>query len=329
MRIASSILFALSIVSNASVSKEALSPHVDFYQQQAELRFYDSNQVIIKGKSCLAIFDASTDFAKAERFAELITQNYSQPVCYLIASHAHDDHLFGMAILQKAFPDAKLIVHNAVAENYAQLQADFLARLDKFKLSILKSEAQLAAQETPNSEFKARIDAAKTKFTRWQSLTLPKPHQVLIAPSELDLGNLTLSLMPTKAHSEGDIMLWLASDKLLFGADVVDLLPYLGEADKQGLYEVFTVINALQPKLIIPGHGAPYKLSELANAQRFVTLIWHYAEQAKLSGLTYQQATERFDYGQFKISQNDELTQRATQHFVAAGIKRAYQESKK
>lgn len=329
MRIILWVLLTLSFACTAQVSKQTLSNHADFFQQQAELRFYDSNQAVIKGKSCLAIFDASTDFAEAERFAEMVTRNYQQPVCYLIASHRHDDHLFGMAILASAFPNAKLIVHQAVGANYQKLQADFADRLNRFQQSINKSEAQLAAQPEPNAEFKARIDAAKMKLSRWQALTLPTPQQVLISQTDLDLGDLTLTLIPSTGHSGGDIMLWLDSDKLLFGADIVDALPYLGDADKPALENTFALISQLKPRLIIPGHGEPYLLSEFETTLQFVTLIWQYSNHALLSGLTVEQAIERFDYGQFKISQNDELTQRATKHFVAAGIKRAYQDSKK
>ena len=63
------ICLFVSYSAQASVSWHSITPEIQFLQQQNKLCFYDSNQVLIEGKECALMFDASGNFAEVEKLA--------------------------------------------------------------------------------------------------------------------------------------------------------------------------------------------------------------------------------------------------------------------
>jgi len=60
------------------------------------------------------------------------------------------------------------------------------------------------------------------------------------------------------AHEHSDIALWLPKEKILFGGDLAfneRVLPIFKHTDTKKWLEAEKKVNALKPKIIIPGHG--------------------------------------------------------------------------
>lgn len=65
------------------------------------------------------------------------------------------------------------------------------------------------------------------------------------------------------AHTKGDLMIWLPSQKILITGDVIVApVPYAIESNHKGWQEVLKWIMKLNPSLIIPGHGDAQKNSD-------------------------------------------------------------------
>ncbi|MEE9326653.1 MAG: rhodanese-like domain-containing protein [Cocleimonas sp.] len=66
------------------------------------------------------------------------------------------------------------------------------------------------------------------------------------------------------AHSPGDIMLWMPEKKLMISGDMAfnqRLLPVMEHTDTAGWIETWDKFEALNPEIIIPGHGDPTTMS--------------------------------------------------------------------
>ena len=62
------------------------------------------------------------------------------------------------------------------------------------------------------------------------------------------------------AHSPGDIMLWIPEKKLVISGDMAfnqRLLPIMEHTDTAGWIKTWDKFEALNPGIIIPGHGDP------------------------------------------------------------------------
>ncbi|MBE0364954.1 hypothetical protein PULV_a3251 [Pseudoalteromonas ulvae UL12] len=308
-----------------------LDNHTVLVQQAEKLKYYDSNQIIITGTQCLAIFDASGDFSQVENMAKKIKLHFKQPVCYLIASHHHDDHLLGMAVLQKLFPSAKLITHQALYASFTVYQQAFEKQLATYQQSITLNEQRLSTLELKpeqQHEWTEKLLQAKRRLKRWQTLSLNLPDIAVDTDTELDLGNLRIQIMPRSSHTLGDLMVYLPHSQTLLASDIGDPLPYLGDANIQQTIHTLNTLLDLEIKTLIPGHGSQVTKEQLKITQSFILAIDNHASAAVKNDLDEQTMLESFKFSPLKEIVRTPLDEKAYKIFVAAGLKQAYSQHK-
>lgn len=85
----------------------------------------------------------------------------------------------------------------------------------------------------------------------------------------LQQGGVTFELLHVgPAHTPGDILVWLPKQKIVFAGDVVFVGRLLGvqsHSNSAGWIAAFDQLAALEPTVIVPGHGAP---TDLATARK-------------------------------------------------------------
>jgi len=83
------------------------------------------------------------------------------------------------------------------------------------------------------------------------------------------LGGVTFELRRVgPAHTPGDTLVWLPQERIVFAGDVVfvgRMLEVLSHSSSRGWIEAFDSMAALEPTVIIPGHGPP---TDLAGARK-------------------------------------------------------------
>ncbi|WP_105264826.1 MBL fold metallo-hydrolase [Pseudoalteromonas sp. T1lg76] len=316
------ILSVVATGAQAQQNWQTLSDHVEFIEQPAKLRFYDSNQTLIQGEQCALLVDAPGEFTQTEAFIGELKKQLRVPLCYVLASHAHDDHLLGLALVQKHFPDAQLIVHHSLGENFHLAHEQLNERLDGFVKSIALSTQRM--EKLPEQEQQAwrdKIARAQTRFKQWQSLRFSTPDKVISQATELDLGKLNVELLPFAAHTQGDIAVLVKADKLLIGADMVDTLPYPGEANYQAWLMALDELSQLPVTQVLPGHGGVLVTSDLTKPKVWLEAIVAHVKANPSTDV----ATLVETFPKHFRPQDDELAQRAYAMFLEAGIKRAKQ----
>ncbi|WP_105253741.1 MBL fold metallo-hydrolase [Pseudoalteromonas sp. T1lg75] len=306
----------------AQQSWQTVSEHVDFIEQPAKLRFYDSNQALIQGDRCALLVDAPGEFTQTQVFIAQLRKQLRVPLCYVLASHAHDDHLLGLALVQKHFPDAQLIVHQSLGDNFHLAHEQLNERLDGFVKSIALSTQRM--EKLPEQEqqvWRGKIARAQARFKQWQSLAFSTPDKVISQATELDLGKLNVELLPFAAHTQGDIAVLVRDDKLLIGADMVDMLPYPGEGNYQAWLQALDELSQLPVTQVLPGHGSVLVTSDLTTPKAWLEAIVAHVKANPSTDV----ATLVETFPKRYQPQDDELAQRAYVMFLEAGIKRAKQ----
>ncbi len=97
---------------------------------------------------------------------------------------------------------------------------------------------------------------------------LPATHTLEGNEASLKLGGATLMLRYTDAHFPGDAWVWLPSQRILFSGDLVNvdrLIGVLPESSVKNGQRAFHALEALKPKIIVPGHG---RVCDLPRAKR-------------------------------------------------------------
>ena len=91
-----------------------------------------------------------------------------------------------------------------------------------------------------------------------------KPDQIFDEGLSITMGKTVIELKHLGAsHSPDDVQLWLPAQKILISGDITfneRLLPILSHTDTEGWIETWSKVEALEPTIIVPGHGGPTDL---------------------------------------------------------------------
>lgn len=189
-----------------------------------------ANLGVIVGERCVAVIDSGGTPAVGAALREAIARRTPLPVCYVINTHAHPDHLLGNV----AFAEAAGNVPRFVA--HARLPPALSAR-----------DAHL--RNAMQRDFGVTLAPAAIVY----------PTLLVEGRMALDLGGRTLQLdaWPT-AHTNHDLSVLDLRTRTLFAADLlfVDHLPVL-DGSLRGWLQVLSALRGLDVARVVPGHGAP------------------------------------------------------------------------
>jgi len=203
--------------------------------------------------------------AKIEAAAKKVTP---QPIRWVINTGGQDHRWLGNGYF--AAKGAQTIAHQSA-------QADMTAR----------SGAHLQGLQV----LKERLDGTLPALpTRW--LTAPD--------TRLELGGTVLELKHRQGgHTPGDTLVWLPHKNLLFSGDVVYVERTLGLIDvsnSKNWLASFAVIDELQPKTIVPGHGKVTDLTTArAHTRDLLLALRAHMKKAVDDGVDISAAVKNFD----------------------------------
>jgi len=199
------------------------------YGQVAEMTAANLGDVanvgFVIGARCIAVIDTGGTFAIGRALRQAIRRLSAVPICYVINTHVHPDHVFGNAAFVEERP--QFIGH-------ARLAAAMRARGPNY-LNALQRDLGPAAQ---GSE-------------------IVLPTRAVAGSEELDLGGrvLTLRAWPT-AHTDNDLTVFDATSGTLWLGDLlfVGHVPVV-DGSLRGFLRALEEIRALRANNVIPGHG--------------------------------------------------------------------------
>jgi cyclase len=204
----------------------------------------------IVGDEDVTLFDTTYSPAAARAIAADVARVTSLPIATVVISHHHWDHAWGAQV----FPDARVIGH-------ANTRTALLERAEA-SVETLRKRADAAAgwMCVPGEQFAAEL----------QELRVTPPTLTFTDQVTLWAGARAIQLRHFgAAHTDGDTLLYLPAEGILFGGDVVcnRLIPVLGDGDPVHFGQVLQAVANLEPKIVLPGHGAlagPVELNAFA-----------------------------------------------------------------
>lgn len=221
-----------------------------------------ANTGFIIGSHCVAVIDTGNTVIAGQRLRAAIRQQTRLPVCYVINTHAHPDHLLGNAAFLDEHPK---FVGNA------------------------RLPAALAARQQDDLRALARVDPA------WAAAARPIPPDIRVSGTmTLDLGHrkLLLRAWPT-AHTDSDLTVLDVRTGTLFAGDLlfVRYIPVL-DGSLTGWLHVLPLLQQLHVHRMVPGHGpldTPWPRA-LAAERRYLTLLDGQTRQAIRDGKRIEEA---------------------------------------
>lgn len=229
-----------------------------------------ANIGFIVGSRCVAVIDTGGSILVGERLRAAIAMRTSLPVCYVINTHVHPDHVFGNIAFKG---DGVTFV------GHARLPKAMAVRAQNYTRSLLRDLGETVAK----------------------SQMLP-PTLTVTDKLNLDLGDRTLALIAYPVgHSDSDISIWDEQSETLWLSDLLflDHTPAI-DGSVLGWLSVIEQIKRLPAKRAVPGHG-PVSVEWPAAMQAqeaYLRLIVNEIRTALKKRRTIEQAVEEVGYSE-------------------------------
>lgn len=171
---------------------------------------------------------------------------------FLTITHFHPEHGFGA----QAFGGATIIYNRSQHEEFREKAYGYL------------------------QTFRGLGDAITQQL---EGVEFIEPQIVYDGSADLDLGGKVVQLRTWgRAHSRGDQVVFLPTERVLFTGDLVEnrfypifpfFPPYDVDVDGRHWLTVVEELTRLDPRIVVPGHGAVGDASLLATTHEYLTLL--------------------------------------------------------
>lgn len=159
-----------------------------------------------------------------------------KPVKYVILSHYHADHIYGL----QAFRD----------------------HTDAVIIAQMKAYDYVATGSLDDESAVPRLAQRRVALAPWvnQDTRIVLPEVTFKVAAEIRLGGRQFQLIYAgPAHSMSDIMMFVLPERVLFAGDIVQngRIPYMASAavDTRNWLKGLETVATLDPRFIVPGHG--------------------------------------------------------------------------
>lgn len=222
-----------------------------------ENRGWNSNTAFVVTNAGVLQFDTGSSRAIGAGLREVVAGVTDRPVRWVVNSHAHGDHWLGNGAF--AGEGVDFIATQVVRDIIANDGAEWVRRF-----------ANLTDGATGES-------------------AVVVPNVVVGEHERRDLGGVAVEFIGVgRSHSPGDMVAWLPESRVLLAADVVysDRLPAVFDADIRHWIETLNRLEALEPLVVVPGHGEVSDVASIRLTREFLERLWGVVEEGQADGKT-------------------------------------------
>lgn len=236
---------------------------------------YMSNAGFVITSEGVVVFDALGTPPLAEALIAQIRKLTPLPIKYVIVSHYHADHFYG---------------------------------LQAFKALGAEIWAQERGQEYfAGEDVDRRLAQRREELFPWvdEHTRLIRADKWLSGDTDLRLGGLDFQIRYVgPAHSPEDTVMFVKQDSVLYAGDLVfqGRLPFVGNADSKSWLAALDKLLAFKPKVLVPGHGAAsFKpRADLTLTRAYLIYLRHTMGRAVADFLPFEQAYETTSWQRFQ-----------------------------
>jgi len=243
-----------------------------------ENRGFISNAYGVLTREGWVVIDTLSTPELAREFISELKKVKDLPILYVIVTHYHMDHWFGIAPYKEE--GAKFIAHANLKEFYEDGSADMV------------------------------LEGAQKSFGVFGSVKLFPPDIVVDSRVKLRVGGDVIEIIPmTPAHTNTDLVIKVGNS--YFVGDLVSYkrIPFLGDRNvsTKAWLEVLDRIKKLKPKKLLMGHGDPMDRKAVEWTKNYITYVREEVRKLKDEGLFIDEVKEKLKDTPFKDSKMYEV----------------------
>ena len=238
----------------------------------------ESNAGLVVGDGASLLVDTLWDLPLTRRMLEAVRPLVeTAPIRTLVNTHGDGDHWFGNELVGAQ----EIVATDAAAahEMRAVTPASMVA------LGRLGSALDLAGRSPIPYPTRGAVGSSG-RFLRGmvgpydhRGISLTRPTRTFSGRLELDIGGRKIELIEVgPAHTHGDLIVHVPDARVVFAADVafVGSTPVMWAGPLDGWLRALDTIEALEPEVVVPGHGPVTDVAGLATLRDY----WAYLDAA-------------------------------------------------
>ena len=241
----------------------------------SENQGFMSNAGFVVTGDGVVVFDALASPPLAEKLVGLIRAITPQPIKRVILSHYHADHYYGLQV---------------------------------FKALGAEIWAHRAAEGATRSEGAAeRFAQRKEALFPWvdDSTRLLEADRFLPGDTDFEMGGVHFILRHVgPAHSSEDMAMLVQEDGVLYAGDLVfrGRVPFVGDADSRAWIAALDKLIALEPRVLVPGHGAPSLTpgADLVFTRDYLIFLRSQMGEAARNLVPFEEAYDAVDWSAYR-----------------------------
>jgi len=241
-----------------------------------------SNAGVIVGDDDAILIDTFFDLANTRDLLDSIARTVDRPVRRLVNTHHNGDHCWGNQLVE----GATIVGHSNCRSGMLAVPPAFLAAV---KASDDDTEAVRYLKHAFAPFDFGGIDVTPPTVTFDDSITL------YLGPHEIRLHYFG------PCHTLGDVAVWVPDERVLFCGDLLfyGSTPLVWEGSLQNWIDTVDALLALEPEVVVPGHGPITDADGLHAMQDYLRLVVTEGRRLKESGLSPLDAARELDLGEY------------------------------
>jgi cyclase len=261
----------------------------------------DSNAGAVDTPHGLLAIDAQQYPRLARQFRNALQATTGRPIRALINTHCHLDHTAGNIV----FADVPILAHDkTLAAMHANLGPKGGAHwtisdyATKIKMLFGQNLFDLVPETDPaQAWFRQRIG-----LPDYDTMTIAPPTETFADHFTFQLRDDTMHLNYWgPAHCDGDLVVSLVKSKVVFLGDLLfhGRFPWLGDCDLSGLIDRLARVLTLDVEVVIPGHGMPTDLAQVARFRDMLVALRAAVDGAIRAGASEEAAVREVRLPQY------------------------------
>jgi glyoxylase-like metal-dependent hydrolase (beta-lactamase superfamily II) len=229
-------------------------------------RGYMANSTAIIGDKGVILIDTGFSDEIGEHLKKAVAQITPKPVTHVINTHHHGDHVLG----NSAFKGATIISSQQCKKLVEETGADWVALLEEATQRKFPHARPVLATDTYALETKTERVINGVRLVLW---------------------------VPKGSHTPGDLMVYLPDERVLVSGDILvhNITPNFQDAFIKDWIESLSRVVTLNPKTIVPGHGAIMTNDDAAATQRRMAALYAGVEAGYKKGLSDSEIRNTLD----------------------------------
>jgi cyclase len=255
------------------------------------------NTAIIENDDGLMVVDTHSKPSAARVIVHQLREMTTKPVRYVVNTHFHWDHWHGNEVYPQAYPHAEIVTNQMTRE--AMLNKGLKRIQDHVRTvpgEIRKLEADVAAARgDARTRLEEDLRLARAYLDEVKGLrpalpTLAFDHTMKLYRHDREIHLLHLG----RAHTEGDVFVYLPKEKLVITGDaVIGWTPYMGDGFPEEWAGTLDRLAALDFTQLIMGHGEPAGRDWLATFRGYVHDMVTGVRREVAAGATLDEVKQR------------------------------------